>query len=455
MFIKAFRDPFSASELLMTRYLIKIPTTVVCIFLCAGFFSAPCAQAENSLLKPLVSDWGGHLRLRSAVSFPENDSRLDLFGHDRLHDGAVEWRLKKSADFCDKWHFDGHYELIGTKGETRKANQVFLKKYASSPAGILLPQAVSDDRRLMDLTRILSSGNDYLLYHRIDRLALSYNSDWGSVRIGRQALTWGNGFLFNPMDLFNPFSPTDVERDYKVGDDMVTAQVYTAGSGELQLLYVPRRNPDNHNVQWDESSVAAKYHFNISSFDIDCMAGKHYADAVAGVGLTGYLMDAAWRLDATYTRRDAGDPSGFASVAANVDYSWVWWGKNLYAWLEVYYTGLGESDAVNALSDPDILDRLARGERFTLGRSYMDAQVQVEWHPLVNSYVSVIVNTGDGSGILQPRVTVDPAQNLQVLFGANLYFGGTDTEFGGITIPGFSYTEAPADSVYLWLSWYY
>jgi hypothetical protein len=22
-------------------------------------------------------------------------------------------------------------------------------------------------------------------------------------------LTWGNGMLFNPMDLFNPFAPTD------------------------------------------------------------------------------------------------------------------------------------------------------------------------------------------------------------------------------------------------------
>ena len=38
---------------------------------------------------------------------------------------------------------------------------------------------------------------------------------WGVVCVGRQAVTWGNGLIFNPMDLFNPFSPVDIERDYK------------------------------------------------------------------------------------------------------------------------------------------------------------------------------------------------------------------------------------------------
>ena len=451
-FIRALPDQLNQ---LMAKHMTSTIAVVLNILFCVGVFTAPSVWAENSLLKPLLSDWGGHLRLRGSVSFPKNGSRLDVFGHDRLHDMAMEWRVKKSADFYDKWHFDGHYELIGTKGETREANQAFFKADASFPPGIRIAQAVSDDRRLMDLTHILSSGNDYLLYHRIDRLALSYNADWGSVCVGRQALTWGNGFLFNPMDLFNPFSPTDVERDYKIGDDMITTQIYTADAGGLQLLYVPRRDESTHDVAWNASSLAAKYHFNISNIDIDAMVGRHYEDVVAGMGLTGYLMDAAWRLNVTYTDRDADNPSGFAGVAANVDYSWVWWGKNLYGWLEYYYTGLGKSDVAGALSDPDILDRLARGERFTLGRSYADAQVQVEWHPLVNSYITVIVNTEDGSGILQPRVTIDPAQNFEFLFGGNVYFGGNDTEFGGITIPGFTYMEAPADSVYIWLSWYY
>jgi hypothetical protein len=55
------------------------------------------------------------------------------------------------------------------------------------------------------------------IFHPAYRLALGIQPNWGLIRIGHQAVTWGNGLLFNPMDLFNPFSPSDIERDYKIG----------------------------------------------------------------------------------------------------------------------------------------------------------------------------------------------------------------------------------------------
>jgi hypothetical protein len=73
-------------------------------------------------------------------------------------------------------------------------------------------------------------------------LNFTFKPSWGSVRIGRQAITWGNGLIFNPMDLFNPFPPADIQRDYKVGDDMALAQVALPYSADLQLLYVVRRD---------------------------------------------------------------------------------------------------------------------------------------------------------------------------------------------------------------------
>ena len=224
-----------------------------------------------------------------------------MLRHDRLHDGAFEFRLKNTTMIGDKFDFECHYEMIGSGGETRKALQSFLNQYPSLSGSPLLGGATRDEQRVMDLTREISSHSDYLVYHRIDRLVLSAYADRGSVRIGRQALTWGNGFLFTPMDLFNPFSPMDVERDYKIGDDMITAQIYTGGAGELQMLYVPRRNTENDHIEWASSAVAAKYHFNVSRMDMDVMAGKNYEDTVFGVGFTGYLANAAWRLDSTWT----------------------------------------------------------------------------------------------------------------------------------------------------------
>ena len=184
----------------------RMGNTLFLIFLILPLYAF--AQCKN----PLPGEWGGHLRLRGAVSFPETNSLLDMAHHDRLHDGAFEFRLKNSTMINDKFDFECHYEMIGSGGETRKTLQSFLDRYPDFSDSLLPGETINDARRVMDLTREISSHTEYLVYHRIDRLVFSAYADRGSVRIGRQALTWGNGFLFNPMDLFNPFSPTDVER---------------------------------------------------------------------------------------------------------------------------------------------------------------------------------------------------------------------------------------------------
>ncbi len=414
-----------------------------------------CAAADDNSLLSMV-DWGGYTRLRGSMSFPEEGSVLDLLHRDRLHDAAFEGRLITKIQKNRRVSFDAHYEIVGTAGETNQVRSALAERFPGYSGLPLLAGPIQDDRRLMDLTHVITSESDYLLYHRIDRLVLTLSPDWGALRIGRQALTWGNGFLFNPMDLFNPFPPTDVERDYKIGDDMVDARVFTGSIGELEMLYVPRRDPADGDVKWDQSSLAAKYHFSIDTSEFDLMAARHYGNDVAGAGMSGYVKDAAWRMDITWTAlHDDGDDSGFLSYVANIDYSWVWWGKNLYGWVEYYYTGLGNSNYTDAVKNPQITERIARGERYVLGRSYADVNLQLEAHPLLNLYLTIINNTRDPSGVLQPRMVYNPLQDLQMTFGTNLYYGGSGTEFGGFDLPGTDLVLAPANAVYLWTSYYF
>jgi len=76
-------------------------------------------------------------------------------------------------------------------------------------------------------------------------------------------------------------------------------------------------------------------------------------------------------------------------------------------------------------------------------------------HPLVNLYLTVIHNLGDGSGLVQPRITWDMDQNLQLVAGADLPYGGRGTELGGFELPGLGYTTEQAPSAYCWLSWFF
>jgi hypothetical protein len=186
------------------------------------------------------------------------------------------------------------------------------------------------------------------------------------------------------------------------------------------------------------------------------MAAKHYEDRVVGIGSTGYLGDAAWRLDGTWTfLAEDSSTDGYLSLVANMDYSWVWWEKNFYGFLEFFYNGLGDDQYSDAYADPDISKRFSRGELFTLGRFYMGAHLNAELHPLFNAYLTVINNMNDPSGMLQPRAVWDIAQDVEMTFGGNVCYGGRGTEYGGFNIPGTNFMSKPADNAFLWVTYFF
>ncbi len=404
------------------------------------------------------AEWGGRIRVRAVASWPDDDSFFKIVDTDTNGDANAELRLMGKLAFGDWGYFEVHYENVVTGGETREKIEEIKSLFPAFSRDELLPgDPIDDDRRLMDLTKIYSENESRVAYHRLDRLSLTLLPEWGTVRVGRQVITWGDGFLFNPMDLFNPFAPTDIERDYKIGDDMITAQLPVEKIGDFEFLYVPRRDPDDREVEWDsQSSLAAKLHFARGTTEFDLMAARHFRDHVLGIGGTGYLGDAAWRADATWTfLHDGHESDGYLSFVVNMDYSWVWRQKNFYGFGEFFFNGLGEDDPADAFANPDVIERFERGELFTLGRTYLSGAVQVELHPLFNVYMSVINNLNDPSGIFQPRATYDFREDMQLTFGANIAYGGHGTEFGGFKIPGTDLLTAAPNSVFMWLTFYF
>lgn len=408
------------------------------------------SKNESTVVQPwhkmIEYNWSGYVKTRGSMSLPDDDSFYKLVGTEPYYDGSAEFRLMSEISFGNWGYFEIHYETVFSGGDTRSKNK----------EGMVISRPVEDDRRVMDLTRTICENDDYILYDRLDRLSLTYQPKWGTICLGRQAVTWGNGFVFNPMDLFNPFSPTDIDRDYKTGDDMVSAQILENKIGEFQFLYVPRRDPENGDVKWDHSSLAGKLHFARGTTEFDIMAARHFEDFVIGIGSTGYLGNAAWRLDSMWTfLNEDSDRDGYLSLVANMDYSWVWWGKNLYGFLELYFNGLGRDNYADAITDPAITERLDRGELFTLGRTYLCGQIRVELHPLFNVYLTAISNLADPSGIVQPWAVWDIAEGFQITFGGNLYYGRMGTEYGGFEIPGTNFLFKTPDSAFLWLTYFF
>jgi len=291
----------------------------------------------------------------------------------------------------------------------------------------------SDARRLMDLTWTLDEGSRHRLLHRFDRLAVRYSHSRWSITAGREAVSWGSGLVFQPLDLFNPFAPTTVDTDYKAGDDLLLLERLADDGSDLQLLAVARRNQDG-DFSGTVSSVAAKWHGFVRAGELELLVAKHYRDQVYGLTVRWPVGGAMLRSDLAATRLDGG--SWKVSGVLNVDYSLVLGGRNLYLFGEYFHNAFGVSELPESpLAYPEpLVARLARGELFNLMRDYLAAGVTIEWHPLWNHVTTVIANQNDGSVLLQSQISYQPGDNQQVDVGVVHPFGGRGDEYGGVPL---------------------
>ncbi|MEH0020378.1 MAG: hypothetical protein V6Z89_12030 [Desulfobacter sp.] len=413
------------------------------------------AYAGGNAFSMPETEWDGHLKIYTRAIFPRSGTAYDAVGLAPNRDGFAEFRLNNKTFFNTAAYTEIHYEALAGGGGTRKDGEDLRMLYPDVfSTGLFGPP--DDDRRFFDLTRVIHEDRETMSYHRLDRAMVAFTPAWGEIRLGRQAVTWGNGFTFNPMDLFNPFAPTDLERDYKTGDDLALIQ-FPVRDMDVELIYVVRRDPDTGDAGLDENSLGVKLHMFKGEVELDVMATRHYEDMVTGMGITGDLGGAAWRGDITATFLDDASRgrSAYISAVANMDYSWVWLDKNWYGYIELYYNGLSDADYTDHFSDPALADRIARGELFALGRVYASANLNLEVHPLVNAYATPIVNLEDGSGTFLPRVVYDYADNIRITATASLSWGGSETEYGGYDIPGTAFEARPADSIAAWCTWYF
>ena len=397
-----------------------------------GLFAAGLAGAGE-----LETEVGGHTKLRVVGQGYPGDSIYHDFVGSTATDVSASLRLKFNAR-AGRWSFDSAWQLVGLRAE--------------SLAFTALP---NDDRRLFQLTDVIDSSDDAALLHRLDRLTIGYTSEKAVVRFGRQALSWGNGLAYAPMDLVNPFDPAAIDTEYKVGDDMLYLQYLQDNGNDWQAAYVMRRDLATGNVEHEESTVALKYHGFAGESEFDLLLATSYGDEVLGIGARHAIGGAMWSADVVLTKTEL---DTYAQVVTNLLYSWVWAGKNMSGGFEYYFNGFGLDDGFD-LADiearPDLAERLVRGELFAPGRHYLAANVLVEVSPLWTVTPTLLLNVEDPSVLLQLVTSYSLGDNMTFLGSLNLPIGPNGTEFGGIDagLPG-RYLSRGA-GVFAQLAWYF
>jgi len=327
-------------------------------------------------------------------NLPE-DALLAEIGGETQTPQNLNLRLMIDTEASD-WLLVTHYQL----------------DFLFSPDENLTTGSDIDKGRLFDLTHSIIDQEDKRVLQRLDRLYAHYRSDDFSVKLGRQAVTWGNAFFFHAMDLFNPFSPIALDTEYKPGDDMLYADWLFSDGSDLQALLVPKRNAQGKLAE-DSSSAAIKYRTLLNDVEIDILASRHEGSMLGGIGVARSVGESMGRLDLVVKHQSSGDLS--YSLVTNVDYSWVAFERNMYGYVEYYHNGDDSGLAGIPLTTSD----------------YYGAGLQIELHPLIGFTPSVLGSIDDKSGLIYLSSYYNMKQDFIVNASLIVPFGPNDSEYNG------------------------
>ena len=395
-------------------------------------------------------DVGGHTKFRlTDQSYPVDSLLREPYGANALDLGG-ELRLTASAT-RGAWSFAADYQLFALHGDSVGATDI--------PGLSLFPGFApypDDDRRLFDLTHVIHQAGDTAVIQRLDRMWIAYTSDRLVVRAGRQALSWGNGLFYAPMDLVNAFDPATIDTEFKTGDDMLYLQYLRDSGDDVQAAVVFRRDPLSGDIRADERTAAVKYHGFIGDREFDLLVADSYGNTVFGLGGVTSAGGAVFRGDLVVTA--AGGDTRVEAVT-NVSYSWTWGGRNISGSLEYYFNGFGQHrgnyDLPSVAANTELSGRLVRGESYTLGRHYLAGSLLVEVTPLVTVTPTLLFSASDPSALFQLVTQVSLADNMTLLGSLNLPLGPNGSEFGGIAsgLPDSYLSSGPG--LFAQVAWYF
>jgi hypothetical protein len=284
---------------------------------------------------------------------------------------------------------------------------------------------------LVDLSWNIKSNDDVLWLHEIDRLYVRSRHEWGDVTIGRQAIGWGVGILWTPLDLLVSFSPVQIDREYRTGVDAARAVFSLGPFTEIEAVYA------FFDTEFDQQSSALRWRTTLadSNFDVGLVAGKFFDDVVLGALTTGEISGVGVHASLNFTHHYGSDdpgPDDFTRIVVGADYRFS---EDVTVFGEYYFNGWGASDP-NSYISRATSDRVARGEIYNVGKHYLGFLADWEAHPLVHLGARGQWNLLDPSAQLGPSLTISLSDEAQLDAGAYFSIGDgidglePDSEFG-------------------------
>jgi len=260
---------------------------------------------------------------------------------------------------------------------------------------------------------------DFSAQVAVDRAGITISLPSCDLTVGRQAISFGTTYFWNPNDLLTAFSPYEFDRDYKPGVDAVKADIALGTFTGINLVYSAGKN-----FQFDESALLLRAYSNILDFDVALMGGWFHEDGFAGADFSGEVGPGIGvRGELACFAADNDDD--FIQAVAGAEYRFE---NSLYLSAEYFFNGFGTrhtSRYVKKLLSNRVMD----GDIYNISRHYFGILGSYEVNPLLVASLWGIINLSDHSMQISPSIIYSIGDNTEFVAGMIIGMGRGPEQF--------------------------
>jgi len=295
-----------------------------------------------------------------------------------------------------------------------------------------LPSQAQAPFRIAQLDWEIAADDSFSYRHEIDRALVALHPAWGNVTIGRQAIGLGRGVLFGAVDVFNPFSPLEVDREWRRGVDAFVAEYRLSATSSGECIAAFGETPE-------QSALLGRLRGYLGDVDGSLIVGKRAEDFMVGSAFSAVVGEAEVHGElAVFDTPEAQVDGtlwggGHLATKAVIGSSYTFdVGKGLTLLGEYHYSDFGVEDAEDTLvrlQNRDFQRRFLRGDMQILGRQAVAAQLSYSFSDAANGSFLVLTNPTDGSGVISPSLRWDLYENVTLI--GNVFVPWGDEPSGG------------------------
>jgi hypothetical protein len=353
----------------------------------------------------------GELAVTGKTTFLASDAPSDpvLFPEDNSETTLARLRLGLEVTHCDWMDSELAYE---------QRAQWLSGATALGAGSSFLPSQARAAFRLAQLDWEIAADDSFTYRHEMDRALVALHPAWGDVTVGRQAIGLGRGVMFSAVDVFSPFSPLEVDREWRRGVDAFRAEYRLSTTSSAECLAA-------FGESWEQSALLGRLRGYLGEIDGALIFGKRAEDFMVASALTPVVGEAEVHGELAVFDTHEAWPDGtlwggrHLATKAVVGSSYTFdIGKGLTLLGEYHYSDFGVEDAEDILvrlQDRDFQRRFLRGDTQILGRHGVAAQLGYPFSDVVNGSFLVLTNPTDGSGVISPSLKWDLDENVTLL----------------------------------------